>query len=147
MTTMNEKEEKQEKSYDEKWRRDPIEAISWAIFLIWAGVVLLLYNLDQIKFLTDIVERLKIPLADLPFDLPFVDERAWQVFFLGAGVLVVLEILFRLFIPLYRQPLAGNIIWAGILFGLAIGRWEVVGPLIVIAIGLAIILGRMIRRR
>lgn len=152
---MSEKEEKdekdvtkhEEKSFDEKWRRDPVGTISWAVFLIWAGVVLLLHNLDQLDVLTDFVERLNIPLADLPFDLPFVDEQAWQVFFLGAGVIVLLEILVRLVVPIYRRPIVGSIIWAGILFGLAIGKWEIVGPAIVIAIGVIIIFGRFVRRR
>ncbi len=149
---MNEKEEKdvakhEEKSYEEKWRRDPIGAVSWAVFLIWAGVVLLLYNLDQLDVLTDFVERLNLPLADLPFDLPFVNERAWQVFFLGAGIIVAVEILIRLFIPIYRRPIVGSIIWAGILFGLALGNWEIVGPAIVIGIGIVIIFGGFLRRR
>ncbi len=148
----NEKDEKEvtkqeEKSYEEKWRRDPIGAVSWAIFLIWAGVVLLLYNLDRLTFLIDRVERLNLPFADLPFDLPFIDERAWQVFFLGAGIIVLIEILIRLFIPIYRRPIVGSIIWAGVLFGLAFGTWEYIGPGIIIAIGLAIILGGYIRRR
>jgi hypothetical protein len=143
---MNEKDEKdvakhEEKSYDEKWRRDPIGAISWAIFLIWGGVVLLLYNLDRLDMLTRFVERLNIPLAKLPFDLPFVNVEAWQVFFLGAGVIVVIEIIVRLSMPTYRRPIVGSIIWAGILFGLALGNWEIVG------IGIVIIFGGMIRRR
>ena len=156
--SMNEKEEKEEKeekdvakheekSYDEKWRRDRVGAISWAIFLIWAGVVLLLYNLDQLNILTDLVERLNLPLAELPFDLPFVDEQAWQVFFLGAGTIVLIEVLVRLLLPMYRRPIVGSIIWAGILFGLALGNWEIVGPAIVIGIGIVIIFGGMIRRR
>ena len=39
----------EEKSYQEKYQRDPVGAISWALLLIWAGVLLLLYNLDQIS--------------------------------------------------------------------------------------------------
>jgi hypothetical protein len=147
-----EKEEKdvakhEEKSYDEKWRRDPIGAISWAVFLIWAGVILLLYNLDQIDVFTDFLDRLNLPLTELPFDLPFVDERAWQVFFLGAGIIVLLEIIVRLLMPAYRRPIVGSIIWAGILFGLALGNWEIVGPAIVIGIGIVIIFGGFMRRR
>lgn len=152
---MNEKEEKEEKdvakqeekSYDEKWRRDPVGAISWAVFLIWAGAVLLLYNLDKLDVLTRLVEKLNIPLADLPFDLPFVDELAWQVFFLGAGIIVLIEIIIRLLIPIYRRPIVGSIIWAGILFGLAMGNWEIVGPAIVIGIGIVILFGGILRRR
>jgi hypothetical protein len=148
----DEKEEKEvakheEKSYDEKRRSDPVGAVSWAVFLIWAGVVLLLHNLDKLDILIDFVRGLNIPLAELPFELPFVNMEAWQVFFLGAGVIVLLEIIVRLLMPSYRRPIVGSIIWAGILFGLAIGNLAVIGPVIVIAIGVVILLGRFVRRR
>ena len=32
------------KTTEEKWRRDPLGTIAWAIVLIWSGVVLLLVN-------------------------------------------------------------------------------------------------------
>ena len=148
----NEKEEKEvtkheEKSYEEKWQRDPIGAVSWAVFLIWAGAVLLLYNLDKITLLTDFVKGLNLPLAEPPFELPFFDWEAWQVFFLGAGFLVLLEVIVRLLLPSYRRSIVGSVIWAGILFGLAIGNWEIVGPAIIIAAGLVILLGNYTKRR
>ena len=45
----DEKEEKEEKggsgeSWDEKWRRDPVEAAVWAFVLIWVGLAWLLSN-------------------------------------------------------------------------------------------------------
>ena len=149
---LNEKEEKEvskheEKSYEEKWQRDPIGAISWALLLIWVGAVLLLYNLDQLSILTNFVEGLNLPFAELPFDIPFFDEVAWQVFFLGAGIIVTAEIVFRLLFPTYRRQIVGSVIWAGILFGLAFGNWEVVFPVIVIAAGLVILLGSFTKRR
>lgn len=148
----NEKEEKEvtkheEKSYAEKWERDPIGAISWAILLIWVGVVLLLNNLDQISVLTNFVERLNLPFAELPFDIPFFDPLVWQVFFLGAGLIVSMEILIRLLLPSYRRPIVGSIIWAGLLFGLAFGNWEIVFPAVVIAAGVVILLGSFTKRR
>jgi len=148
----NEKEEKdvekhEEKSYDEKWQRDPIAAISWALFLIWAGVLLLLYNLDQLSVLTDFVMGLNLPLAELPFEIPFFDAEAWQIFFLGAGLIVTVEIIVRLLFPTYRRSIVGSVIWAGILFGLVFGNWEVVFPAIVIAAGVVILLGSFIKRR
>ena len=80
----NEKEEKdvakhEEKGFEEKWQRDPISALSWALILIWVGVVLLLYNLDLISSLVDFVEGLNLPLAELPFDIPFFYPEAWQI--------------------------------------------------------------------
>jgi hypothetical protein len=149
---MDEKQEKEvtkqeEKSYDEKWQRDPIGAIFWAIFLIWVGVVLLLYNLDRLSILTDFVEGLNIPFADLPFDIPFFDIEAWQVFFLGAGLIVTLEIVIRLLFPSYRRGIVGNVIWAGVLFGLAFGTWDFILPAIVIGAGVVILLGNFTKRR
>ena len=41
----DEKSEKgRDDSWDEKWRRDPVEAAVWAFVLIWAGIVWLLSN-------------------------------------------------------------------------------------------------------
>ncbi len=142
-----EMEKREEKSFDEKHRRDPIGSISWAAFLIWAGVVLLLNNTGNLHFLTAFVDRLNLPKSDLPFTLPFVDMAAWQVFFLGAGVIVLIEVLVRLVVPMYRKPIIGSIIWAAVLFGLALGNWTLIGPLVVIAIGLAILIGGIFRKR
>jgi hypothetical protein len=32
-------EKREEKSPEEKWRRDPVGSVIWACILIWAGVV------------------------------------------------------------------------------------------------------------
>lgn len=40
-----EKEEKEEKSWEEKWHRDPLGTATWAVILIWAGLVLLADNM------------------------------------------------------------------------------------------------------
>jgi len=148
----DEKEEKEvskheDKSTEEKYRRDPIGTISWAIFLIWAGVVLLLYNIGRIEFLLDIVRRMNLPISEWPVELPFINTQAWQIFFLGAGVIVVLEIIVRLFLPMYRRPIIGSIIWAAILFAVAFGNWLIVGPIALIVIGVVFLLGRFTRRR
>ena len=139
-------EKRDEKSWDEKDRRDPISTISFAAFLIWAGVLLLLNNMGQLGVLIDFVEGLNLPLTKLPFDLPFVDFDAWRVFFLGAGVIVLVEILIRLVVPMYRRPIFGSIIWAAILFSLALGVWKIIWPLAIVAVGLAILIGGFRRR-
>jgi hypothetical protein len=142
-----EDEKRDEKGAFEKQRSDPIGAISWAAFLIWAGVILLLNNLGKLDVLTDFLDRIGVPGVDLPFHIPFVDFDAWQVFFLGAGVIVIIEIIIRLVMPIYRGPIIGNIIWAAILFGLALGSWNVIWPLVVITIGVVVLLGGIFRRR
>jgi hypothetical protein len=127
----DEKEEKDEKDqggWDEKWRRDPIDAAMWAIILIWAGIVLLAANMNV-------------------FDDWGIE--AWSIGFLGAGLLVLLVALFRLVVPAYRRPLGGNLILAAVLIGIGLGDivgWVIIGPLVLIAIGLGVLLTGLLRR-
>jgi hypothetical protein len=125
----DEKEEKDEKgreeSWDEKWRRDPLTAAGWALVLIWAGLVLIAANLEF-----------------------FGIWDAWPVIFIGAGVIVLLGVLIRLLVPAYRRPVTGSIIFGFILVGVGVGQlweWEVVGALVLIAIGISIFLSRLVQ--
>jgi hypothetical protein len=138
----DEKEEKEEKSFEEKSRRDPVEAMVWAATLIWAGLVLLARNMGML-------DSLLIRLGDQGFGLPFDVEAwagAWQIFFLGAAVLVLIGVVVRLLVPEYRRPLLGNLVWAIVLFGIALGQWNLIWPLILIAVGLSMLFGGMLRR-
>ena len=139
----DEKDEKEEKTVEEKSRQDPVGAMVWAATLIWAGLVLLANNLGWL-------DSLGIRLGDRGVDLPFeVEEWAgtWQVFFLGAGALVLIGVIARLLLPEYRRPILGNLIWAIVLFGVAMGEWQLIWPLILIAVGVSILFGGIIRRR
>jgi hypothetical protein len=133
----HEKEEKQEKegekeektTWDEKWRRDPLSAAGWAAILIWAGLALLAENMGLLTRF----ERLE----------------AWALIFIGAGLIVLLGVVIRLVVPEYRQPVTGSLILGVIL--LAIGLGDLVGagliwPLVLIAIGAAILLRGFLRR-
>ena len=132
----DEKDEKQEKgrdeSWDEKWRRDPVEAAIWALVLIWAG-------LAWLGSTTGIWEN----ILGRPVDV-------WPVILFGAGVLILLGVLFRLLVPAYRRPITGSLILGVILMGVGVGGftggWIVIGPLILIAIGAGIILSYFFRR-
>jgi hypothetical protein len=123
----NEKEEKEEKgrgeSWDEKWRRDPVDAASWAAIFIWAGLVLLAENMGLlIRF-----ERLE----------------TWSIIFIGAGLIVLLGVVVRLLVPAYRRPVTGSLIFGVILLGIGLGEvvgWVVIGPLVLIAIGVGVLL-------
>ena len=125
----DEKDEKgREESWDEKWRRDPLNAAGWAFILIWAGLVLIAENVGILD------------------NLGFSGE-AWSIAFLGAGVIVLLGVLVRLLVPAYRRPVTGSIIFGFILLGIGLGeltRWDVVGALVLIAIGVSIILSRFV---
>jgi hypothetical protein len=123
-------EEKQEKTWEEKWRRDPLSGIVWAGILIWAGLVLLA---DNLRLLTRF-ERLD----------------AWALIFMGAGVIVLLEVVVRLVVPAYRRAVTGNLILGLVLLGIGLGNqvgWNVIWPLMLIAFGVFILLRGLIWRR
>jgi len=129
----NDKEEKDEKgrgeSWDEKWRSDPLNAAWWALVLIWAGLVLIADNMGILVNLG-------------------IRGEAWAIGFLGAGILALLLVVIRLVVPAYRRPVTGSIIFGFILLGIGLGeltRWDVVGALILIAIGVSILLSRFVR--
>jgi hypothetical protein len=110
----------------EKWRRDPLGAVVWAGILIWAGLVFLAGNLGF--------------LADLRIRGAYVE--AWSVIFIGASVIVFLEAVVRLVMPAYRRAVGGTIFFAFVLLGIGLGNlvgWDVVGPLILIALGLSVL--------
>jgi hypothetical protein len=121
--------EKEEKETGEKWRRDPLSAAVWAGILIWAGLVLLAYNLH----LLDRLEKI----------------TPWGIVFLGAGALLLLEALVRYTMPEYRRPLTGLIILGVVFVGIGLENLigiSVVGPLVLIVVGASIVL-RQARRR
>lgn len=127
------RDEKEEKGdTGEKWRRDPIDALWWALFLIWIGIVILA---DYYGYLARF-ERLE----------------TWSIIMIGAGVLVLLGVLARLVVPAYRRPVLGNVILGVVL--LAIGltdvvdlKGPVVGAIILFLIGGSIIVGGLTRGR
>jgi hypothetical protein len=116
------REEKEEKgqgdSWDEKWRNDPVNAAVLALILVWAGLVWLADNLDVFA--------------------GFEGLETWSIIFIGAGLIVFLGVLVRLLMPAYRRPVMGSFIFGVILIAIGLGdlvSWTVIGPLILIAIG------------
>src|SRR4030065_2010539 len=118
----------EEKNWDEKWRRDPLGSLFWALILIWAGVALLLNNLGMVR----------VPGLEV-----------WELIFLGAGVLILIEVSVRLLVPAYRKPVGGSLILA-IVF-LSIGLQGFVAGNLIWAVGLILIgvyvLLRVVMRR
>jgi hypothetical protein len=117
----------------EKWRRDPLSGIVWAGILIWAGVALLLSNMGLLS-------------------LRIGDNRVepWSIVLMGAAVILLLEIVVRLIVPAYRRPIGGTLVFAAILFGIGLGDilgWSLVGPLVLIALGLSVLLRGFSGRR
>ncbi len=118
----------EEKNWDEKWRRDPLGSLFWALILIWAGIALLLNNMG-----IALVRGLEV----------------WELIFLGAGVLVLIEIGIRLLMPAYRRPVGGSLILALVFLGIGLQGF-VTGNLIwavaLILIGVYVLLRGLTRR-
>ena len=123
----NEKQQEKGQSLDEKYKRNPLGILSLAFIIIWLGISLLLMN-------TDVID----------------DEKGWAVFAWGGAVIIFTEAFLRLAVPKWRRSVMGSFIWgavwAGVGFGLWFDAWEVIGPIVVIAIGVALLLGRLIPR-
>jgi len=131
----DEKDEKEEKnrneSWDEKWRRDPVDAAVWAFILIWVGVLWLANNAGWLK---SVVET----------------DKVWSLGFIGAGVIVLLGVVLRLVVPAYRRPLIGSTIFGVVLLGIGLTQFVpdvAIGAIILIGIGLIILLGGIFRKK
>jgi hypothetical protein len=142
-------EEKEMEKHEEKRQEDLVSSVVGAAFLIWLGTVLLAVNVGFLDTFTNILNTLSIKPYDLPFEfpLPFFSLEAVQVFLLGAGFILLLEVVIRLLIPAYRRHVLGTLIGAVVFFSFGLGNWQIVGPLILVAIGVTILLRGLARRR
>jgi hypothetical protein len=122
--------EKEEKSVEEKWRRDPVSAAVWGIILIWGGLVWLASNF---KLFED------------------TSLEGWALFFLGAGVILLLEVAFRLLLPAYRQPVIGTVILGVVFLAIGLGNLvdnpAVIFAVVVVAIGVFVLLRGLLGTR
>jgi len=131
-----------EKSWDEKWQRDPVSTAIWAAIFIWAGLVLLADNLG-------FLDSIRIVGWQLPGIDTIINLESWALIFIGAGVLVLIEVLVRLLLPQYRRSVGGTIFFGIFLIAIGLGNifgWEIIWPLVLIALGLSIILRGVLRR-
>jgi hypothetical protein len=122
-----------EKRWDEKRQRDPIGTLTWPIVLIWAGVIFLLDNLGALRDVGG-----------------FGRIEPWSLIFAGAGVIVLIMVIIRYLMPEHRRPLTGNIILGFFLLGIGLSDilgWEILWAIIIIAIGVTLLLGGLVRRR
>jgi hypothetical protein len=132
-------EEKDEKGrhnsgWDEKWQRDPVNAVTWSVMFIWAGLVLLA---DTTKW------------GNNTFPTWW---NSWALIFTGVGIIILLSALVRLVMPVYRRNIVSGLIPGAIFLGIGLSwlndwKFDVIWPVILIIIGLAIILGGIFRRR
>ena len=125
------KHEKEGMTWDEKWRRDPVSSVVWALILVWAGLVLLADNLGLFA----------------PYEWI---EEIWGLILGGAGALVLLGALLRLLVPAYRRPVGGTLIWGAILLAVGLGNLldiAIAWPLILIALGVGLLLRGLLARQ
>jgi hypothetical protein len=148
---VKEKDEKQEKEvqkHDEKVEeRDVLSTVTWAFILIWAGVAFLAVSQGWLEKL-----NLPLPLYHdlLPRQMDMFEPGIWSLIALGAGVIILLEAVVRLLVPSLRRHLGANLIVGAVFIGLGLGNWmgwNVVWPIILIAVGLVTLIGGLARRR
>lgn len=125
-----EKQDEKGQGLDEKYKRNPLGFVTFALAVIWLGIFLLLQN-------QDVFAR---------------DDRGWAIFVWGLAGLAAIEVWLRLTVPRWRQPVVGRVIWAAIWAGVGVGlwsegNWEIIGPIVLIAIGVAMVVGRILPRR
>ncbi len=119
---------------EKKWRRDPVNAATWASILIWAGICLL-------------ADTTQWGINTFP-----TWWQTWALIFTGVGVIILLGTLFRFLTPVYRRHLAGGLIPGLIFLGVGLSwlndwKLDIIWPVILIIIGLAIILSAIFPRR
>lgn len=128
----DEKEDEKRRGWDEKWRRDRLNAVQWAFILIWGALILLAGTTG------------------------FADDRGWDwwegwaVFFAGAGAIILLVAFFRLLVPEYRRPVGGATILGLVLLGIGLGAligWGYIWVIILVVIALVILLRAFSPRR
>lgn len=125
----------------EKQRSDRLSSITWALILIWAGMVFLAAHLGWLDALRTSIS--------LPEGIYLAEMSTWSVIFLGSGVLVFIEAMIRSFSKTYRSSTGGNFVLAAVFLGVGLGSifgWNVVWPFVLIAMGFAALLGAVIRR-
>jgi hypothetical protein len=135
-----------EKGWEEKWSRDPLGSFTWALIFIWAGVVLLANNLGWLD---------SIVIRGTDFTgIEYLDQAidAWSIILIGAGVILLLQVLVRLLVPQYRRPVTGTIIFAIILIGFGLGdlvnwSWTLIIAIVFIVIGISIIVRGLTRSK
>ena len=126
---------------EDKHRSDRLSSLTWALILIWAGLVFMAANLGWLNALNSYIT--------LPEGITLVGMSTWPVIFLGAGVLVFLEALIRSFSKTYRSSTGGNFVLAAVFLGIGLGSifgWNAVWPFVLIAMGFSALIGALIRR-
>lgn len=117
-------------------------SITWALILIWAGLVFLASNFGWLD--TNQVS------PSLPAGLEFIGLGTWSLIFMGAGVLIFIESLLSTFVPSLRSNNSGNYFLAAIFLGIGLSSifgWDLIWPLVLIFLGLSALASALIKRK
>jgi hypothetical protein len=142
-----ERGKQEEKTVEEKWTRDPLSALVWASILIWAGVVLLFSSFGAFEALSDFIREL--PIRDWAIgggESRYIDLGGWNVFFVGAALILFLEAAVRLVVPAYRRSVSGTLIVGFVFLGIGLGNWTCIWALGLIALGISILVRGFTRK-
>ena len=115
---------------EKKRGSDALDMAWWAAVLIWVGLVLL-------------AEYLGLLVSLQPLE-------AWELIFIGAGVLSLLGAVIRLLVPAYRHRIGWSIVVGVVLIAIGLGStvgWGVIGPVVLIGIGLVLLVRLFVERR
>ena len=96
----------------------------------------------NLGYLTTLLSRLNLRIADVPWQLP-VSSEVWTIFFLGLGVILLLGVLLRMLVPAFRHDVLGNAILAIVAFSVSLWRVDLIWPFILIAVGVSILLRKV----
>jgi hypothetical protein len=138
---------KEEKRIEEKWTRDPLAALVWASILIWGGVVLLFSSFGAFETVSEFIREL--PMADWAIgggESNYIDVGGWNVFFVGAALILFLEAAIRLVVPAYRRSISGSLIVGFVFLGIGLGNWTCIWALGLIALGISILVRGFTRK-
>ena len=127
-----EEEKGRGRGLDEKWERDRLRMISIAAIFIWGGLVALAGTLNLFNY--------------------DWGGHGWAIFLLGTGVILLVKVIIRALIPEHRRAIGGSLIIGFILLAVGVSdltgwSWDYIWPIILVAIGLAILLRGVLRRR
>lgn len=110
--------DKWEEAWDEWWRTDRVDAVGWALLFLWGALVI---------------------VGDATSFRDGLDWwEPWGVFFVGAGVIVLVEAVVRLFMTDYRSKFGWTLFWGAVFLSLGLGglahsAWHAL-PLVAIAV-------------
>jgi len=143
----SEKDEKEVLKHEEKVeQRDQLGSVVWAAILIWAGLVFLAFNSGWI----DPFLKQSFFNRILPVGMEMFEPSAWSIIMLGAGVILIFETIIRLVLPQFHRYVGGSLITGAVFISIGLGNlfgWDLVWPVVLIAIGVSVLLGGLLRKR